>query len=465
MKFEAANLIGRIRNLRRSLLSKRGNVAIISAFALIPLLLSVGMGIDYTMAARRQAQIDGYADAAALAAVTPTQMTNSSSVAQATALAMFNAQLATVPNVSYVANNISVTATDTTNGTKVTRVVVVSYTAQSANSFAALLGLNTITIGGSSTATSGVAPKTNFYLLLDTSPSMEIAATTTGINTMVSYTPSQGGCAFGCHEVNPAADGLGNPSNVSCVAGNPTYPTSPKQFPTGGEDNYALARCLNVPLRIDLVNAATQNLMDVATTTAVENDTTYLAAIYTMDYSLRSLVATPTDLATAKAAAANINALQVYNQSCVTISNCNNDTDSYLDAGVSGINAIMPNPGNGTNNANDSPQEVLMIVSDGVIDEVYQGGRRMAPINTLVDNCTAIKARGIRIAFLYLTYNPLPTNGFYMGNIAPFQPQIATAAQNCATGDLYFQVSTDGDISAAMAYLFQKAISEAHLLQ
>ena len=62
---------------------------------------------------------------------------------------------------------------------------------------------------------------------------MAIAATQAGINTMVANTPTQGGCGFGCHEFDPAADNLGN-------AGNP-----------GGEDNYALARNLGVTLRID----------------------------------------------------------------------------------------------------------------------------------------------------------------------------------------------------------------------
>ena len=49
-----------------------------------------------------------------------------------------------------------------------------------------------------------------------------------------------------------------------------------------------------------------------------------------------------------------------------------------------------------------------------------------------MDNCTAIKNSGIRIAFLYLTYNPLPTNTYYTQHIASFQPNIATAAEACA---------------------------------
>jgi hypothetical protein len=109
----------------------------------------------------------------------------------------------------------------------------------------------------------------------------------------------------------------------------------------------------------------------------------------------------------------------------------------------------------------------LFIVTDGVNDESLSGNRRIYGIDTLLsspnDYCSVIKARGIRIAFLYLTYNPLPTNSFYNANVAPFQPQIATDASNCASPGLFFQVSTDGDVTAAMTALFQKAVSTAHL--
>lgn len=434
------------------LTSRRGNVAMITAFALIPLVFAAGMAVDYTMAARRQDQINGFADAAALAAVTPTAMIQSSSTAQTQAYNMFTTQLATVSGVTYSTGNISVTVTDTTSGNKVTRTATVTYTASSANAFAGILGVNTSTIKGTSTASSANSPKTNFYLLVDTSPSMEIAATTSGINTMVANTSSQGGCAFGCHQSNPWADNLGNP---------------------GGEDNYQLARNLGVTLRMDLVSNAAYNLMSTAYSTATQNNTTYQASIYTMDYSLTKLLGLTTlnsssAVTTAQTAANSITPLEVYDNNCLTQYNCNQDEDSYLDAGVSGMNSAMPTPGDGL--GNDQPQEVLLIVSDAVVDEASNGNRVYDPINTLVDNCTTIKNRGIRIAFLYLTYNPLPmtTNGspsWYATYIAPFQSQIAPAAQACASPGLYFQVDTDGDVSSALTTLFQKAVATARLTQ
>jgi Flp pilus assembly protein TadG len=437
-------LLDRLMRTWRAPRSRAGNVAIITCLVAVPLVFAAGMGVDYTLANRRQDQINGFADAAALAAVTPNMMNQSSETAQAAARSMFNSQLATVSSVAYSPSNIVVNVTDTANGTAVNRVVSVRYTALSNNAFSAVLGMAAIPIGGGSSATSYVAPRIDFYMLLDTSPSMAIAATQAGINTMVANTASQGGCAFGCHETYPAADNLGNP---------------------GGEDNYALARSLGVPLRMDLVSSATQNLMNTAPTIAAQNHTTYRAAIYTMDYATTQLSPLTGDFAALTAAAANVQTLVVYDNNCLTQTNCNNDEDSYLDDRALDVNSAMPTPGNGTSNAGDTPQEVLFIVSDGVVDELHNGSRVIAPAGATVDWCTTVKNRGIRIAYLYLTYYPLPTNSFYTAHVAPFQPNLSADMRACASPGLFFEVSTGGDVNAAMQALFKKAVATAHLTQ
>jgi hypothetical protein len=104
---------------------------------------------------------------------------------------------------------------------------------------------------------------------------------------------------------------------------------------------------------------------------------------------------------------------------------------------------------------------VLFFVTDGVEDETVGSSR----VQSLMDPsyCTTIKNRGIRIAVLYTTYLPLPTNDWYNTHIAPFQPNIGPNLQSCASPGLYFQVSTDQDISAAMIALFNAAVQTAHL--
>jgi hypothetical protein len=151
----------------------------------------------------------------------------------------------------------------------------------------------------------------------------------------------------------------------------------------------------------------------------------------------------------------------VYKNNWLTSAVNNSDEDTDFEAAMTGINNAMPLPGTGM--AGSTPQEVLFIVSDGVDDSKIGGSRNQALFNT--SYCTTVKNRGIRIAVLYTTYLPLPTNSWYTTYIAPFQPQIAGNMKGCASPGLFFQVSTDQDISAAMAALFQQVVATAHLTQ
>jgi hypothetical protein len=394
------------------------------------------MGIDYSMAVDRKTLLDGYADAAALAAVTPNMIAQGAAAEITAARNTFNAQAQALSDISYNAANLTVTLA--TAGS--TQTATVSYVANYQTMFSHILGTNTIALQGSSSATAGLAPNIDFYLLLDDSPSMAIAATQAGINTMVAHTASQGGCAFGCHETHPASDNLGNPN---------------------GEDNYTLARNLGVTLRMDLLRQAAQDLMVTAQTTETTNSAIYRMAIYTFDAAFNTIQSLTSNLATAQTSAGNINLLTVYANNWLTANNNNSDTDTNYDNAMTRANSAMPNPGSGTNTAGDTPQEVLFFVTDGVEDEKVGGNRQQSLMDPTW--CTTIKNRGIRIAVLYTAYLPLPTNAWYNTWISPFQPNIASTMQGCASPGLFFQVNTGGDISAAMTALFQLAIHTAYL--
>lgn len=424
--------------LRRLMRCDRGNVAIILALSLIPLTFVIGMGVDYTIAVDRQTQLNADADAAALAAVTPTMMAQSASDASTAAQSMFDAQASTLKGVSYNPKNVSVTIND--NGPL--RTATVTYNAKSQNVFPNILGRSSIAISGHSQAKAGLAPNINFYLLLDDSPSMAIAATPSGITTMVNNTQHQGGCAFGCHEEHPSSDNLGNPH---------------------GEDNYALARSLGVTLRIDLLRQAVQDLMDTAQTTENSNNATYQMALYTFDSGFNSLQPLTDSLNQVKSEASNIQLQEVYANNWLQKYFYNDDEDTNYDNAMQRINNVMPDPGRGTNTQGDSPQEVLFFVTDGVEDEDVNGSRQQS----LMDPswCTTIKNRGIRIAVLYTTYLPLVTNNWYNTYISPFQSQISSTLRSCASPGLFYEVQSGGDISAALIQLFKYAVQAAYLSQ
>jgi Flp pilus assembly protein TadG len=420
---------------------RRANVVMIFAFLLIPVLFAAGMGVDYATAARKRSKLNAAADSATLAAVTPSAMALSTANAQTLAQNMFNSLASQVYGLQ--TGSLTSTLTITNNG--LIRTAALTYSANSLTAFGGIIGRSTLTIGGNATATASLPPNINFYLLLDDSPSMGIAATTTGINQMVTATSAQGGCAFACHESDPAGENpaLGNPN---------------------GEDNYQLARNLGVTLRIDLLRTAAQNLMTQAKSTETTTNATYQMAIYTFDVTFNTIASLTSNLTNAGTLAGNIQQLEVYNNNWLTKTNDNNDTDTDFSDAMSDINAIMPNPGGGTQAKGDSPQEVLFIVTDGVEDALVNGNRVQALMDT--SWCTTVQNRGIRIAVLYTQYLPLPTNSWYNTYIAPFQPNIAANMLACASPGLYTAVTTDGDISAALTGLFNTAVAQAsHLTQ
>ena len=447
--------------LRRFAHDRRANVAITFALSLLPAIFLIGMGLDFSSAIQKRSKLNAAADAAALAAVTPLMLTQTVTAAQTAATNMFKAQAAVVSGLNYTDPQVTIVQTATK------RTATVCYggscsTASSINNFPNFLGQANWPITGSSTATATASPNIDFYLLLDNSPSMDLPATSAGITAMINATknaPSNGGnangCAFACHESNPAADNLGNP---------------------GGIDNYQLAINLNVVTRMQNMNTATQTLMSTATTLeAQNNNVTYRMAIYTFNTGGTNTIQTLTSNLTTAANSAknNIDVLLVCQNNDLKCGTNNNDEDTDFNTAMSQISGIMPNPGTGASNS--TPQEVLFIVSDGVEDkqsvtcsQLKTGSRCQQPFDTTW--CTTVKNRNILIAVLYTEYLPLPSSGvgsnsWYNSYVAPYQPQIATQMQNCASPGLYYKVTTDGDISAAMTNLFQQSVATARLSQ
>ena len=230
--------------LRRIARDRRGNVAITFGLSLLPAMFLIGMGLDFSSAIQKRSTLNAAADAAALAAVTPAMLTQTPAAAQTAATNIFKAQASLVSGLNYTDPQVTVVQTATT------RTATVCYggtcsTASSINNFANFLGQANWNISGSSTATAKAAPNIDFYLLLDNSPSMDLAATSAGITAMINATknaPTSGG-NYGVG-YSGALSPVMNPTQSADNLGNP-----------GGIDNYQLAKNLGVVTRMENMNA------------------------------------------------------------------------------------------------------------------------------------------------------------------------------------------------------------------
>ncbi len=249
-----------------------------------------------------------------------------------------------------------------------------------------------------------------------------------------------------------------------------------KAFPASGTTS--------IPMRIDAELAAAQNLITTAQNTVAgfTNSPTpiiYQMQFFTFNYHIDPLTSSLTNVNSLAPSALvpSTGTLAPYMMSNMYYPSTLGSTaypgyytynsDSGPLASLTSMNSLMPAPGTGASSS--SPQEVLIIVTDGYQDEMISGSQIRQQWNAnALGQCTAIKARGIRIAILYTTYDPntiLPDYPGYAANT----PNILAALQSCASpsssgGALVYQVSVNQDISAALSALFAMTVQSARLV-
>ncbi|HEY6735606.1 MAG TPA: pilus assembly protein TadG-related protein, partial [Roseiarcus sp.] len=276
--------------------NRRGNVAMMYALVAPILVFGGGAAIDYGRAAQIHTKLNAAADAAALAALTPAMLQQSSDVAQTAATNMFNGLTASIPGLT--AHVTQVTVTVATSPISLKRTVSVTYSSSVNTIFAQVLGTSTLAVSGASLAAAQAPPNIDFYVLLDNSPSMALPATQAGITQMQNLTSKEttGGCAFACHQAgtNTNSDTAGNP----CTDGTTPTLNAPPPSTTAGSlycktshgtqiDNYALARKNSIPLRLDELHSGITTLLQTASATAQSTvfatPPQYRFSIYSMD--------------------------------------------------------------------------------------------------------------------------------------------------------------------------------------
>ncbi|WP_035646755.1 TadE/TadG family type IV pilus assembly protein [Bradyrhizobium sp. ORS 285] len=411
-----------------------GNIAVIFAIALLPILAFIGSAIDYSLAVRAKAKLSASLDAAMLAATGYTAMRGSASDAKTAATNMFNGQMA-AHNLS--ANAINITITDSVSA----RSVVGSANVVVKTIFMYMFGYPTMTVATSSSASASFPTYMDFYVLVDNSPSQGLGATTADMTKLQNATSDK--CAFACHDV---------------------YTSSTKKT-LQTNSYYQIAKNKGVTMRIDVVRSATQSLTDTATASQVVSNQ-YRMAVYSLgsdcgSLGLTTVASLSSSMSSVKSSVGSLDLMTI------PYSGYNNDQCTDFDGAMSAMSGVIPTQGDGSST---SPQKWLFFVSDGVADYNYpttcskttvSGGRCQEPLNTAT--CTALKARGIKIAVLYTTYLAITNNSWYTTYIAPWRNDIGTVMKSCASPGYYYEVDSSGSIGAALTALFQQAIASAHL--
>jgi Flp pilus assembly protein TadG len=415
-----------------------GNVAVIFAAAMIPMVMTTLGVVQYEMAVSARTKLNAVADAAALQAVSkPAVLTyvSSATTGQTNAKNMFNAQAALVRGVTISSLNVSVLPAAATTSVAGSLTATVTYTATLASLAPGIFGTYFTTVTGTSTATSSIPAYTNFFLLLDGSPSMGIGSTAANIATM----QSQNGCAFACHSPNATA------ANYPGFSPTPVQPTS--------------------MLRIGALQSATSQLVSTAISSQqVTNQ--YKIGVYSFANTVTTISSLTTNLTQIQT---DINNLKLPTS----------DLGTQIGDAVYWLsqNVVTANSGTGTQAA---PYEYVFLVTDGVEDHAFnytpgsydtlaspQGTWNGTAYGSVMDTapCTLLKNKGVTVAVLYTNYNPVPGLQ-YTDMVQPFTNNIATTLQACASPNFFFQANNASDINTAMQQMFALALQQsAHLSQ
>ncbi|WP_052207664.1 pilus assembly protein TadG-related protein [Sphingopyxis fribergensis] len=258
--------------------------------------------------------------------------------------------------------------------------------------------------------------------------------------------------------------------------------------------NYGLI--YNSPSKIvlrkdDVVSAATQ-LIPFATNQATQYQVTYRAQMFSFDWTRpggTSPVRQLNTLTNVASYGSGFSAASIFpaddywwKNSEPTKGNGNDDKATDVAGMLTQMNSIIPNAGTGAPGA--VPQKILFLITDGMLDQPNGSGRYFGPMRSGANQenakCTAIKAKGIKIAILYTQYLPesLVGDSWSQTNVAPFLPalpgrttdQVLDALKSCASVGtngvpLVQTVTSNGNITTALQQLFSTALQTARLVQ
>jgi Flp pilus assembly protein TadG len=408
--------------------SRSGQIAITFVLLALPILFAAGAAVDYNRRNAAKAQLDAAIDAAVLGVITrKTNVITADMLDSARAQFMADAAKVTGATItSFVAvpipgvSQVGLTAT---------------YTASVKTTLGNLMRVPSMALSGQSGSVRNVAQFIDFYLLLDNSPSMGLAATAADITKMQNVA---GGCAFACHLLN--SNGTENTN-----------------------DNYNIAKRNNVKLRIQVLRDAVANLVDSAKSSMTLFQQFRMEMWTFSDFQTR-LIQLTNNLDQVATASGQIDLAYSYQSQ--------SDNQTAFERAIAKMTNTIPTSGTGVTALD--PIRFLFFVTDGVQDSPIDGtmsnqsagfkinnNRFISAINP--DTCRTMKSRNIKIGVIYTQYLPLSSNSFYNSYVKPFEKNIGPMLSSCATDGLYFAVTTDGDINQAMQQLFSAALSSVRI--
>jgi Flp pilus assembly protein TadG len=506
-------LIGRFRN------DRRGNIAVIFTLAMIPLVSALGSAVDYSMATRMKAKLQSAADSASLASISQnsngynaaTQMQSDGTIPAGVtdANAIFDGNMNTIAGYQ----NLTRTSTVTKTGIKLNSSV--TFSAQVPTTFMKVIGIQALTITGTSKSAASLPPYLDFYLMLDVSGSMGLPSTNNEETRLAAINPDNfaaypNGCTFACHFGQSCGGGekyntnnwclsflisrvsqagyqtllnnnnhqlpsyriSGNPITNTLYPYSPAHPLDPLLTPVSSCTTPGTDACIQ--LRADAVGYALTTLFQYANTyEKVPNQFRiglYPFIRYLYTYSALTNSIGPSDSITTAA------------NNLATLLDTGNNSNlgsggTHFENAFPTMNTTITSVGNGSTSTNTQPY--VFLVTDGSQNFQTQwggswsgnNGATVMPSGSL-SPCKPLRDRGIIVSVLYIPYQPIQNPTSFANNedfVANANiPNIPPSLTDCASppdagGSYFYTANTPQDIQDALKAMFNHAVQTAHI--
>jgi Flp pilus assembly protein TadG len=444
----------------RLLANRHGNIALTFGLVAVPLLLGVGVSIDYLRAYNARVKMQSDLDAALLASVK--KIDNLSATQLKQQINTWFAAQAVDRQGTYALNLDSVVINKATKSVQAVATGVVPTT------FLGLANIPSINVAVATTVSGPGTEYLNVYIVLDHSASMMLAATTSGQNLMKSVTK---GCVLACHQFE------GGPYTYN---GN-TYQT-----------NYDLAEGMGVELRVDVAVKAAERVLDMINA-ADPTHNRIKVGLYSIGSDAKQVLA-PTF--------STGDALRTLTDDSAELNSATAELTSYFDVSLPKL-ATFVGDAQGTGKTADTPKKLVLILTDGVesqrpwVMDGYEDGKEGLNVNTTPLNpawCNDVKQQSGKdratVGVLYTEYLPMTWDAGYNRTLDDSMKSSAyksawggeidagvddsikrvdylpIALKDCATSpDFFMSAESVSEIQSGLASIFDIYMSSVRLTQ
>ena len=477
--------------IARIVRNRRGNVAMIFGFALMPLLVAVGSAIDYSQAARSRNHIATSADAAALAATKAAQtyMTANGTGPASFAAASLLAQ--TAMTQTFAANqtsdgysqNVTAVLVMTQDPTGIP-IATVTTTANAPTFFMRLVGIPVVAVGAVSQAKGAGGTYYQIVFVIDVSNSMAVGGTAQDItnlqndryiqntsisNGQVSSTP----CAFPCHDPNAvvkyaSTDYCANsPGDYFCHAYGLAYcpygPGNCANVMSGTfSDKRAFAKKFGYKLKIDYVRDALNTFVTQLTPYMTQSPQYFNVAIDTFGTGFAQVQSGTNDPTILQNTAGTIDV----ETAALSPAGSLNQGWTYT---TTGLNSAFQNATNIGDGSSPTKRLTYFIFMSDSVEDIYNNPGYIYNRKTTLDYvaaCQAIQAAGAQMFSIEAAYPVIPGDIQYntlvtnLPNRYVPQKTISQAMQQCASSSSQYFYASDGPgIQTAVQQVFSNIFS------